>query len=804
MRPLLWFVGLCTAGAVICALLLGFSLIMIAPNLPSLEALTDYRPKIPLRIYTADNALIGEFGQERRDFVAANDMPKMMKLALLSVEDSRFYEHGGVDFKGVLRAIVTDLTSGHTQGASTITMQLARDFYLTKEKLAMRKLTEVMLAYKIEDTLNKEQILELYMNQVYLGQRAYGFGAASRIYFGKKVQDLSIAQMAMLAGLPQRPADVNPISNFKRAKARQLVILKRMLDLNVINQQQFEQASVEDLAIRKAGVSSNNHAQYVAEMVRLAMYEQYKDDIYTNGMAVYTTILKSEQDAAYAALRKQVLTYDQRHGYRGPELQLDLPADDKAQQEMIDEAFSQRPKIEDMPLAVVTKVSAKSVQLESQSGEEIEISGEYLRFVAAALSNRANATLKIRKGSILRIMQDAKGRWMITQLPQVAAGFAAIDAATGGMRALVGGFDFNLSKFNHATQAWRQPGSSMKPFIYSAAVAKGFSPGTIINDNPLTISAAETGSKEWSPQNDDNEYSDAISMRNALAKSKNVVSVRILQAIGTDYAQQFLQHFGFDPDKHPRNLTMTLGTGSASVQQMASAYAVFANGGYKVSPYLISKVLDARGKLLFAAQPIAQDESQRVLDAKNAFLMHQMLHQVVISGTGAAATQKLGRQDLAGKTGTTSDALDGWFAGYAQNTVAVAWMGYDDPKSLGGREFGATLALPIWIDYMRVAMAGKPQTERHVPAGVVNVDGDWVIEDFLDNGRVRTLGLGSSATNDGAPNPDAVIPTNPNNSLRPAVPANPTISPRPALPTNPPNPPSPPRQIIFPSDRREL
>ena len=647
-RPLLWFFGLCAATAVIGVLLIGFALIVISPNLPTLEALTDYRPKIPLRVYTADHALIGEFGQERRDFVAAKDMPVMMKQALLAVEDSRFYEHGGVDFKSVLRAIITDLTSKHKQGASTITMQLARDFFLTKEKLAMRKLTEVMLAYKIEDALNKEQILELYMNQVYLGQRAYGFGAAARIYFGKKVSDLTIAQMAMLAGLPQRPADVNPISNFKRAKARQELILRRMRDLAVITPAQYEQALKEDLAIKKGNLETNNHAQYVAEMVRMAMYEQYKDEIYTNGISVYTTLLKADQDAAYEALRKQVITYDQRHGYRGPEVQLDLPAEESAREDAIDEAMAQRPRIEKMPVALVLEASSKLVKVETQSGETIDISAEGLRFAAPALSSKAAPALKLRKGSIVRITQDAKGRWSITQLPKVEAGFAALNAETGGFRALVGGFDFNLSKFNHVTQAWRQPGSSIKPFIYSAAVAKGYWPGTLISNNPLTISAAETGGKEWSPQNDDDEYTDAISMRNAFAKSKNVVSVRLLQAIGAQYGRDFLQNFGFDLDKHPVNLTMTLGTGSVTVQQMAAAYSVFANGGYKVTPYLIDKVVDARGKVLFAAQTATLDESKRVLDAKNAFLMHQMLHQVTVSGTAAAATAKLGRQDLSG------------------------------------------------------------------------------------------------------------------------------------------------------------
>lgn len=771
-RPFAWLFGLLIAGLTIGVLLIGFAYVIISPNLPPLDALTDYRPKIPLRIYTADNVLIGEFGQERRDFVPAKEMPDMMKHALLAIEDSRFYEHGGVDFKSVLRAIVVDLTSQQKQGASTITMQVARDFFLSKEKVLMRKLTEVMLAYRIEEALTKEQILELYMNQVYLGQRAYGFGAASRIYFGKKLKDLSPAQMAMLAGLPQRPADVNPIANLKRATARQHTVLRRMRDLQVITKEQYETAIHADLGLVHGTLGATGRAQYVAEMVRQSIYAQYKEETYTSGISVYTTLLKAEQEAAYEAVRRQVIAYDQRHGYRGPELQLELPEGEEERQNMIDEAYAKLPKIERMLLAIVTAASNKSVKVETQAGNELEITGDGLRFAQAALHKNAKPSLKLRSGSIVRVMMDGKGRWSIVQLPQVEAGFAALNAQTGGFRALVGGFDFNQSKFNHVTQAWRQPGSSIKPFIYSAAVDKGYWPGTRINDTPLTIDSSETGYKAWSPQNDDDQYSGEVSMRNALAKSKNVVSVRLLQAIGIDYGHQFLGRFGFDLDKHPKNLTMSLGTGSVTVQQMAGAYAVFANGGYKVTPYLIAKVVDAKGKVLFAAQPPVLDESQRVLDARNAFLTEQMMRQVTISGTAAVASQRLGRQDLAGKTGTTSDALDGWFAGFAGNAVAVAWMGYDDPRSLGGREFGGTLALPIWIDYMRVATSGKGPQDRPAPQGISHQDGDWLMSDFVDNGLVQQLGLGRDDT----PSTDEPVSPSP-------APANPQQVPAQAPPT---------------------
>ncbi|WP_338846105.1 PBP1A family penicillin-binding protein [Massilia sp. W12] len=730
-------------GALCGALLLGFMMIVIQPQLPDLAEMTDYRPKMPLRVYTADGALLGEFGQQKRDFIAAKDMPVMMKKALLAVEDSRFYEHGGVDFKGVLRAIVSDLSGGMRQGASTITMQIARDFYLTREKLMTRKLTEVMLAHRIESALNKEQILELYMNQVYLGERAYGFGAAARIYYGKKVSELSIAQMAMLAGLPQRPADANPVANYKRARNRQLIVLRRMLDTGAITQAQYEAAKAEPHALRERGRSTEPSGEYVAEMVRQALFEQYKEQIYVNGLSVYTTVNKAEQEAAWDALRRQVLTYESRHGFRGPEARIALPANAEEREEAIADGLEKLPRVYKIPLAVVLAASPKLLKVETESGEELEIGSEGLRLVQGALSAKADAQKKITPGAVLRLMQDAKGRWQVVQLPQVAAGFTALDAKTGAVRALVGGFDYNLSKFNHATQAWRQPGSSIKPFIYSAGVEEGMWPGTLINGRELSI---PSGGNVWSPENDDGVYEDAVSMKQALTKSKNVIAVRILRHVGITRGHAFLQRFGFDLDKHPKNLTMALGTGSVTVQQMAAAYAVFANGGHRVQPYLIAKVQDARGKVLFEARPTQLDDSTRVLSAQNAFLMHQMMHQVTVSGTAAAATQRLGRQDLAGKTGTTSDALDGWFGGYAQNIVAVGWMGYDDPRSLGGKEFGSSLALPIWIDYMRVALAGKPAAERPLPGGIVFQDGDYLPQARLEDGSlIRAVELGEAA-----------------------------------------------------------
>ena len=731
---LAWLVG--------CTLLVSGVWAATPLDLPELDALVDYRPKIPLRVYTSDGALIGVFGQERREFVAIKDIPLIQRQALLAIEDARFYEHGGVDFKGVARAVLADLSGGLKQGASTITMQVARDFYLTKEKLFSRKLTEVMLAYKIERTLTKDQILELYMNQVYLGQRAYGFSSAARIYFGKPLQDLSIAQAAMLAGLPQAPSAINPIANPKRASARQHLVLKRMLDLKYITDAQYKKAMQEDLHVIAPGQSYNGSAEYAAEMVRQAIFAQFKEETYTRGIVVTTTLVRAEQDAAYEAVRKNVLAYDQRHGYRGPEGFVALPRDAVQRDKLIDTTLQKYSDNGNLLAAVVRSVSPTRVQAERANGEVVTITGEGLRWAASGLSPKAAAARRIKVGSVIRIEAGAKGLWQIRQLPNVGAALVAVNNQTGAYRALVGGFDFGTSAFNHVTQAWRQPGSAMKPFIYSAALDKGYSPATMVNDAPLTLSSAETGGQPWSPQNDDGVYDGAISLRTALAQSKNVAAVRLLRAITPQYGHDFLSRFGFDVAKQPVNYTLTLGTGAVTPLQMAGAYSVFANGGFAISPYLIQKVVDIRGTVLFEAKPVVPgQESARVLDARNAFITTSMLHEVTISGTGASATKRLGRTDLAGKTGTSSDAIDGWFAGYSGATTAVAWMGFDEPRSLGAREFGATVALPMWIDYMRVALHGKPLNTMTPPPGVSYVAGDWLYDEYKETGGVTSLDL---------------------------------------------------------------
>jgi penicillin-binding protein 1A len=730
-----WVVHLVALMALGAVALVAYAVLVLMPGLPTLEAVTDYRPKLPLRVYTADNVLIGEFGQERRDFVPIAETPAVLKNALLSIEDARFYSHGGVDFIGLARAF----SGGLREGASTITMQVARNFYLTQERTVTRKLREALLTYRIEDALTKDQILELYMNQIYLGQRSYGFSSAARTYFGKALPELTLAQAAMLAGVPKNPLRHNPVANFERAKQRQVVVLRSMLRNDYITQAEFEQASVEPIRINTSA-SVEPHGAYVAEMVRQSVFSQYQEATYTMGLKVVTTIKQAEQLAAYESVRRNVLAYDQRHGYRGPEAQIDLPADAAARDDAIDALLQKHAPSDGLLPAVVTEVAGKSLKAELASGESIQISGEGLGFAAPAMLPNASKAVRLRPGSLIRVVQTRAMKWAVSQLPEVEAAYVSLNAQSGAYRAIVGGFDFRRKNFNHVTSAWRQPGSSIKPFIYSAALEWGFAPATLINDVQLSVTTTER--LKWDPRNDDGKYDGPIRMQDALAQSKNVVSVRILKAIGVGYAREFLPRFGFDADKHPQNLTMALGTGQVTPVQLAAAYGVFANGGYRISPWLIQRVSDAKGKVLFESdKPDTPPEDARTLDARNAFVTDSMLREVTRSGTGAQARVKLERNDLAGKTGTTNDAVDGWFAGYANDIVSVAWMGYDDPRSLGTREFGSTLALPIWIDAMRQALVGTSAREPVVPEQVYFVDGRWNFTEFDSDAGVRTLGL---------------------------------------------------------------
>ncbi|HEF5787164.1 penicillin-binding protein [Burkholderia multivorans] len=746
-RIALWFVGLFATIAIVGALIVGYALVVMAPQLPSLDALTNYQPKVPLRVFTADHVLIGEFGEERRSLVRFQDIPDVMKKAVLAIEDYRFYEHGGVDFVGILRAGVADLMHGGArQGASTITMQVARNFFLSSEKTYTRKIYEMLLAYKIEKALTKDQILELYMNQIYLGQRAYGFAAAARVYFGKDLKDITLAEAAMLAGLPKAPSAYNPVVNPKRAKVRQEYILKRMLEIGYITQPQYEQAVKEEIHVRTPGNQYAVHGEYVAEMVRQMMYQQYKDETYTRGLTVTTTINSADQEAAYQAVRRGILDYERRHGYRGPEGTINLPPAGDERDEAIDDALADHPDNGDLQSAVVLSAAPNAVDVQFVGGATTRIGAAGLRFVSGALSARANNTLRIRPGSIVRVLKDAKTGWQIVQLPQVEGALIALAPQDGAIRSLVGGFDFNKSKFNHVTQAWRQPGSSFKPFIYSASLDKGLGPATIINDAPLYFPPSVPGGTAWEPKDDD-QPDGPMTMRTGLQRSKNLVSIRILASIGTQYAQEYVtQRFGFDPKKTPPYLPMALGAGLVTPLQLATGYAVFANGGYKVDPYLIAEVDDARGQPLQKSQPvIAGSTAPRTIEGRNAYVMNSLLHTVATAGTGAG-TNALGRNDLQGKTGTTNDAKDGWFAGYQQSLVAVAWMGFDQPKSLGSREFGAQLALPIWVNYMRTALNGVPEQQMPMPDGLTTIDGELYYADRTPgNGFVASVDINPAA-----------------------------------------------------------
>ncbi|WP_374316640.1 penicillin-binding protein 1A [Aquabacterium sp.] len=739
IKPLATLIGLGMAAFVSIALLVGVGLAVAYPQLPEVSGLTDYQPKMPMRVYSVDNVLIGEFGEEKREFLPIQQIPKVMRDAVLAIEDARFYKHGGVDYIGVLRAGLANFGEARSQGASTITMQVARNFYLPTEKTFTRKIYEILLALKIESLLNKDQILELYMNQIYLGQRAYGFAAACDTYFGKPIKDITVAEAAMLAGLPKAPSAYNPVRNPKRATLRQQYIIDRMYENGFITAEQRDEAKAEKLSYRTRTPVSV-HAEYAAEAARQLVHEQYGADAYTRGLNVYTSINMTEQTAAYKALRKGLLDYDRRQSWRGPEAYIDLPDDPKLIDVRIAEALEDHPDSEDIRAAVVLDVNPKKLVAATQSGEQITIEGAGLKMVAAALSDKANPKVQIRRGAVVRILKNTNNdEWAVVQLPTVEGAFVSLDPMTGLINAMVGGFDFDRNKFNHVMQAWRQPGSSFKPFIYSAALEKGFTPATVVNDAPLFFDAGTTGSQPWEPKNYDGKFEGPMTLRKGLAKSKNMISIRVLRSIGVNYAQDWITHFGFEADKHPAYLTMALGAGSVTPLQMADAYAVFANGGYRVNPLLVTKVTDVRGHTLAQYRPAVLDESMRAIEPRNAFMMSSLLQEVTRAGTAARAQATLKRPDLYGKTGTTNDSMDAWFAGYTMHKVAVVWIGYDQPRKLGDKETGGGLALPVWIDYMGVALKGVPVEEPVPPEGVMNVGGEWYYEEYTPATGVKEL-----------------------------------------------------------------
>ena len=732
MTPTKWWhyiiLAAIVAGLSVTALI-AIAAALIYPALPALDALTDYQPKLPLRVYSDDGALIAEFGEERRAYVKIENVPKNMKDAVLAIEDRRFYQHGGIDAKGVLRAIKNNVTGRAHEGASTITMQVAKNFFTSPNgrRNIVTKVNEALLAVKIEHNLSKDQILELYINQIYLGQRAYGFAAASQMYYGKPLNKLNLAEAALLAGLPKAPSNYNPFINPKRAIGRQHEVLRDMQRFGFITEKVYLAALKQPLRFKASKQSRDLSAEYVAEIVREQLYAQYQDDIYSSGIKVYTTIHKASQEAANAAVREGVLDYDLRHGYRGPEKMLDVAALLAEDENALASALDDIDTVSDFIPAVITAISAKGVQLLSKNGEDILVSGKGLAFVEKMLRDKDPAKRLLKVGAVVRIIKQGDA-WRIVQLPQVEAALVALDPENGAIRALVGGFDFNQNKYNHVTQARRQPGSSFKPFIYSAALEKGYTPASILEDAPLNFAASETGNKAWSPQNYENTFEGAISLRKALAHSVNTVAIRLLHDIGPSYAQNYVTRFGFSADDHPPYLTMALGAGSTTPMQMAGAYAVFANGGYRVKPNLISKIVDHNGKVLLSNKfAQAGNGAPRVIDARNAFIMNSMLQSVIENGTAMRALN-LGRSDLAGKTGTTNEHIDAWFAGYSPKQVAIAWIGFDKPRPMGPGETGAGAALPMWIRYMAGALRGVPEEAMWMPDGVdaVSVHADDV------------------------------------------------------------------------------
>ncbi|MBX3622683.1 MAG: PBP1A family penicillin-binding protein [Rhizobacter sp.] len=735
------------AGALLlCAFGAALTLGVLYQQLPDIGMLTDYQPRQPLRVFTREGVEIGEFGTERRYYLPIAHTPQLIQDAVLAIEDAGFREHGGVSVRGTARAFVANLWHARSQGGSTITQQVARTFYLSKKKSYARKLREALLAVKIEQQLSKDQILELYLNQIYMGQRAYGFEAAAQSYFGKPLTLLSVAESAMLAGVPQNPRYANPAINFERARKRQLLVLDRMRDTGVITQRQYDLARAEPVQVQvKRDNAPAVHAEYVAEMVRQTVYAQYGEQAYARGLKVTTSLRAADQEAAYRALRRGVLDYERRQPYRGPEDEEDLPPGAAADDPAVAQALSDHPDDDDLRVALVSEAGPRGVVATLASGEVVKVTGSGLRLAQAALSPRAPDDLRIGRGSVIRLVQDGR-RWSIAQWPEVQGALVAMAPQGGRVRALVGGFDFGHQQFNHATQAWRQPGSSFKPFLYSAALERGVMPATLVNDAPLP-SDPDAPEPAWNPKNYDDQYDGPITLREALAHSKNLVTIRLVQLLGPESARQWAARFGFEPAKQPADLTLALGSGATTPLQLLGAYAVVANGGHAVKPVVIERITDTQGNTLFASPEAAEPgEAERVLPARNAWLTASLLQEVTRSGTAARAQAELRRSDLYGKTGTTNDAVDAWFAGYQPSLAAVVWMGYDTPRSLGARESGGGLALPVWIAFMKQALANVPeQPPADAPEGLVQVDGDWVYREWAAGGPQTDTGLATDA-----------------------------------------------------------
>ncbi|MGE0370351.1 MAG: penicillin-binding protein 1A [Gammaproteobacteria bacterium] len=741
--------------ALLGALGLAVSYLAIAPNLPPIEALKDIRLQVPMRIYTRDGRLIAEFGEQKRTPIRYEETPELMIKAILAAEDDRFFEHPGVDYQGILRAALNLARTGEkSQGGSTITMQVARNFFLTSEKTYLRKLSEIFLALKIDKELSKEEILELYLNKIYLGNRAYGVAAAAHTYYGAGVANLSLAQIAMIAGLPKAPSRYNPLADPEHAMARRNYVLRRMRELGYIDDAGYEQAAQTPDDAKLHGASMEVEADYLAEVVRAAMIERYGEQAaYTAGFKIYTTLDSRLQQAATDALRAALLAYDRRHGFRGAEGRIN-PAqipDEGAWTETL----RSHEEVGGLKPALVARVAGQAITVKLADGKTVDIAWEGLSWAQPYISeNRRGAAPQsaadvLRVGDIVRIVPTPDG-WHLAQLPAAQGALVSLDPTDGAVTTLVGGFDFQRSKFNRVTQALRQPGSSFKPFLYSAALEKGFTPATLINDAPVVFDDPGLESA-WRPENYTGEFFGPTRLRVALVNSRNLVSIRLLRSIGIDYCLDYLARFGFQASDMPRNLSLALGSASVTPLQLASGYAVFANGGHRVPPYFIDRIVGAKEEVIFQTVPdrvclecedMPEDEAEattpetaplpdtislpeinrakRTISAQNAYLMTSMMRDVVQSGTGVRAKQ-LGRGDIAGKTGTTNDQRDAWFAGFTSDIVAVSWVGFDKPQALGNGETGGRAALPMWIAFMREALRGTPEHPLDRPPGLVTV-----------------------------------------------------------------------------------
>ncbi len=714
------------------------SYLYLDSQLPDVEELKSIKLPVPMRVFTQDKQLIAEFGPWRRSLVTLNEVPAQMIQAFLVTEDQRFLEHHGIDFYGLARATSELLMTGNkSQGGSTITMQVARNFYLTRKKTFMRKFQEILLSLKIEREFTKDQILELYLNKIFLGNRAYGVAAAAEVYYGKKLNQLTLSEIAVIAGLPKAPSIINPFANANAARQRRDHVLTRMYELNYLDKGQYQAALHDsvtaDLRIEKI---QSMQAPYVAEMVRDMMYKSFGQDSYTRGFNVYTTINAQQQAAANMAVFTHLLAYDQRHGYRGPEKNLGTYSPKKLNQWL--NLLQRIPVIAGLEPALVIHVGTQKASVLIANADVLTIDWPNLRWAAR---HTESAHSIVRVGDLIRIYKH-DNQIALAQIPSIQAALVALDPQTGAITSLIGGFNYRLSQFNRAIQAQRQAGSGFKPFIYAAALAKGLTLASIFDDAPLVFNLPGTD-EVWNPRNDDLRYNGPTRLRVALVKSINTISVRLLQTIDVPYALNYATRFGFNAHKLPRNLSLALGTGEVTPLQLARAYAVFANGGYLVTPYLIDHITDEHGKLIYAVKPkianaipISSDSAPRVIPVDVAFLITSALKDVTRYGTGAAAAQ-LNRADIAGKTGTTSDYVDTWFTGFNGDLVSSVWVGFDRPNSV--REYGAKTALPIWIDFMGKALEGRPQHSLAQPDDIIALSIDPITGTIMPRGEPGTV-----------------------------------------------------------------